>query len=336
MSTGRSHFAQLLVRLFALALRLYPSRVRRELGDEMLLVFRLKVADSTQQGAWKLIILAWREARDLPPAIASAHFRPILGRLDAYFPSTSDQTPWRVALLSLLPFFLGGTLHLALSFQPEWTPRQGSPLYLWFLLLSTLVVLAGCILGIAKKFPRWAYPYPFYLAFSLDILVGYAGYVLQLSFNLRNSFLLYLAVILVVLLLPSLRSFYNHIRQDWTLLSYGLYGFAFYLLSGVDFDETPQLTILVLLPSLLSLVSALAHLRIRLAPVRIAALLLGSYVAILLWLLPIFQGMTSIVIGIIIGSSMLLIWGTLLTAILLAPMLVSDVIHSWRTRQTAR
>ncbi len=334
MSTGRSHFAQFLVRLFALALRLYPSRVRRDLGDEMLLVFRLKVADSTQQGAWKLIILAWREARDLPLAIASAHSRPILGSLDAYFPSTSDQTPWRVALLSLLPFFLGGTLHLVLSFQPEWSPMQASPHQLWFLLLCTLVVLAGCILGIVKKFPRWAYPYPFYLAFSIYAFVSYANFIYQQSFSPRNSFLFYLVGILVILFLPGLRSFYSHIRQDWTLLSYGLYGFAFYLLSGADYDETPQLTLLVLLPSLISLVSALAHLRIRSASIRIAALLLGSYVAIMFWLLPIFQGMISIAVGIIIGSFMVLVWGTMLTTILLAPMLVSDVIHFWRTRQT--
>lgn len=336
MSERAPSFAQMLVRLFALALRFYPTSVRREYGAEMQAVFRMKVMDGAQQGAWKLFGLVWREMCDLPPAVVSAHVQANGGRMDAYFPFTSDRTPWGVSLLSLLPFFIGGTLRLILSYQPGWTPREQSLFYLLFLLLGTLVLLAGCALGSAKKFPRWAYPYPFYLAFSLSTLVGYAVFVFQLYFNSRNSFLFFLVVILVVLLLPGLRSFYSHIRQDWTLLSYGLYGFALYLLSTVDFDETPRLTLLVLLPSLISLLAALAHLRIRSAPVRISVLLVGTYVALFFWLLPIFQGMVSVWLGIVIGSFMLLGYGMLLTAILLAPILVSNAIHFWRTRQAAR
>ena len=336
MSARVSSFAQLLARGFALALQLYPAGVRREYGAEMQAVFRMKVADGAQQGAWKLISLAWREMRDLPPAVVSAHVHANGGLMDAYFPSTSDRTPWGVALLSLLPFFIGGTLRLILSYQPGWTPREQSLFYLLFLLLGTLAVLAGLVLGSAKKFPRWAYPYPFYLAFSLSTLVAYAVFVYQLPFNTRNSFLFFLALILVVLLLPGLRTFYGRIRQDWTLLSFGLYGFALYLLSTVDFDETPRLTLLVLLPSLISLLAALAHLRIRSAPVRIAVLLAGTYASLFFFLLPIFQGMVSVWFGIIIGSFMLLGYGMLLTAILLAPVLVSNVIQFWRTRQAAR
>jgi hypothetical protein len=335
VSTRLSSCAQLLVRLFTLVLRLYPDGVQREYAAEMQAVFCLKVADAAHCGAWTLIILACREALDLPSAIASAHFHAVGGRMQPYFPSTSDQTPWTAALLSLLPFIIAGPLRIILSYQPGWMPRQSSLFYLLFLLFSSLVVTAGLAIGVVKKFPRWAYPYAIYLAFSLYLLAGYALYLFHWNIY-QNNFFLFLAAILFVLWLPGFRSFYRHIPQDWTLLSYGLYGLVLYLLASLDYDETPRLNLLVLLPSLLALCSALAHLRIRSAPVRIAALLAGTFAGLFFWLIPIFQGMVSVWIGIIIGMFMLMAYGIILAAILLAPMLLMPAIHSWRAWRASR
>ena len=55
-----------------------------------------------------------------------------------YFPSTLERTPWPTALLSLLPFLLGGPVRIILSYQPGWDPRQYSVLYFGLLLLSSL------------------------------------------------------------------------------------------------------------------------------------------------------------------------------------------------------
>ena len=336
MSARLSSFAQLLARLFGLALRFYPAGVRREYAAEMQAVFCLKAADAAQQDAWRLFTLACREARDLPIAIASAHFQAVRGRMNPPFPSTSDQTRWPVALLSLLPFILGGPLRIILSYQPDWSPKYASQLYLLFLLLSSLVVAAGFALGAVKKFPRWAYPYPIYLAFSLYILVGYAVSLLHWNIRTGNSFFLFLEIILLVLWLPGFRSFYSNIRQDWTLVSYGLYGIVLYLLASIDFDNTPRLTLLVLLPSLLTLCTALAHLRIRSAFMRIAALLAGTFVGLFVWLIPLFTGWISVWVGVGMGVFLLLVYGTILAAILLAPLMVVSVIHYWLASRAAR
>jgi hypothetical protein len=331
MSAGQPAFARLLAQLFALAIRLYPDQVRSEYADEMQAVFNLKVADAAQQGGWRLFSLACREARDLPQAITKAHLHADRGgMMQPAFPSTSDQTPWPTALLSLLPFFVAGPLRLILNFQPGWRPEERSLVYFTFLLLSSLLVIGGGFAGAVKKFPRWAYPYPVYLAFSVYALAQYANYLFRWDYRLLNSFFLNLVFILIILSLPGLRWFYRHIPQDWTLVTYSLFGIVLFLLAGIDKDETPQLTLLVLLPSLLTLGAALAHLRISSATTRIAVLLAGTFAALLFWLLPIFQGMITVWAGLAIGLLMLLGYGIILTAILLAPLLVSRAIHFWR------
>jgi hypothetical protein len=252
------------------------------------------------------------------------------------FPSTSDQTPWPTALLSLLPFFIAGPVRIILSYQPGWTPEQFSQFYFLFLLLSSLAVTGGFALGVVKKFPRWAYPYAIYLAISLSLLVGYALSLFHLNIYGQNSFFVFLAAILIVLWLPRFRSFYSHIPQDWTLLSYGLYGLVQFLLASIDYDESPRLNLLVMLPSLLILCAALAHLRIRSAFMRIAALLVGTFAGLFFWLFPIFTGMVSVWIGVGMGLLLLLAYGISLAAILLAPLLVIRAIHSWRASRASR
>lgn len=252
-----------------------------------------------------------------------------------YFPSTLERTPWPTALLSLLPFLLGGPVRIILSYQPNWDPRQSSMLYFGLLLLSSLAAAGGLVLGAVNKFPRWAYPYAIYLAFSLYLVVMYTIYLFGWDIRDGSSFFGALAVILIVLGLPGFRSFYRRIPGDWTLLSYGLYGLVLYLLGTIDFDEAPRLTLLVVLPSALSLVTALAHLRIQSGFLRIAALLAGTFTGLFFWLLPIFQGMISIWIGVGMGLFVLLVYGMVLAAILLAPMVVARLIHSRRTAQAA-
>ena len=69
----------------------------------------------------------------------------------------------------------------------------------------------GLALGAAMKFPRWAYPYPVFLAFAIYLLAGYANSRFNWAFDGQNSFFIALAVILVVLWLPGLRAFYRNI-----------------------------------------------------------------------------------------------------------------------------
>jgi len=59
-------------------------------------------------------------------------------------------------------------------------------------------------------------------------------------------------------------------------------------------------------------------------------LLVGVFASLFFWLLPIFQGMVTIWAGLAIGLFMLLGYGMILGAILLAPMLVKRAVHTWR------
>jgi hypothetical protein len=333
---SRATFARLLVRLFALALRLYPQATRREYAAEMQAVFSLQVTDAARRGAAALLLLICREARDLPASIFAAHLQVDGGRMRQFFPSTSDQTPWGAALLSLAPFFIATTLRVVVNFQPGWRPEQASLRYFWFLVFSCLPVFAGLALGALKGFPRWVYPYLFYLPFGIYTALTYAAYQFGWSNDLQNSFWLIQVLILLVLGLPGLRTFYRRIAQDWTLLSYGLFGFVLYLFSTLDKDETPVLTLMVLLPSLLSLGAALAHLRIRSAYARILVLLAGTFFGLFFFLLPIFTNMITIMAGILVGTSVLLVYGSILTALLLAPLLVTGAIRTWRASHPPR
>jgi multisubunit Na+/H+ antiporter MnhG subunit len=325
-----------LVRLFAFSLRLYPAEMRHEVGEEMQAIFRLQAAEAARQSPFNLLILVCREARDLPSAILSAHLHAERGPMRVNFPPTSDQTPWAAALLSLLPFFLAGPLRLILVYQPGWSPKEQSLYYLGFLLFNALVVIAGFVFGAIKKFPRWAYPYVFYLGMSLYVFLGYALSLLDSNIHLINNFLLFDAAILVALWLFGFRSFFTNIRLDWTLLSYGFYSLVFYLFASVDFDESPRLNLQVLLPSLISLGAALAHLRIRSAYPRMLALLTGTALGLFIWLVPVFDGMITFWIGIAIGLFLLAGYGTILVLILLAPMVVNAAVQAWRASHPSR
>lgn len=331
-----NQLAPRLANLFALALRLYPAGVQRECGEEMAAVFRLHAADAAKQGAWALAVLAFREVRGLPVAILSAHFHAVRGRMEPVFPTTSDQTPWPAALLSLLPFFIAGSLRIIVSYQPGWSPVDGSQRYLLYLLLSCLAVAGGLVVGAVKKFPRWAYPYVVTLAFSLSLMVAYAVYLFHFSLYGQNGFFLTLLMLLIPLWLPPLRAFYRRIAQDWTLASYGLYAFVLYILASIEYEGHPTLDLMALLPPLMGLVAALAHLRIRDAFARFAALLVGTFLGLLIWLTPFFLGMISIWAGILIGVIMMLVYGTILLGLLLAPLVIARAVRMWLASRAAR
>jgi hypothetical protein len=118
------------------------------------------------------------------------------------------------------------------------------------------------------------------------------------------------------------RPFWSHIRQDWTHLSYGFFALTMMLASSVDHDESPRLTLLVLVPSLVTLSGALVHLRAKTRVGRILALVVSLTIALPVWILPISDGMMGSpaaraeVFGILFGGYFLLL------AFLLAPALI--------------
>ena len=246
-----------------------------------------------------------------------------------YFPGTSDRTPWRIAFLSQVPFLFAGPLAVIVGYQPSWGAGQFPSLASIFLIITAVSICLGFILGILHKFPRWAYLYMGYGLILLIVLTG--NLVNRIAWDFPYAGLLPLAVaalaILFTALLPAFRPFYAHIRQDWTLLSYALYAFTLLILSVQDHDEAPRLTLLVLLPSLIGLLGALAHLRLASAVQRVFTLLLSMLLAALIYSLPLFNSMGGSVDGFLLALNVLLILWLALAALIIAPMLIGLFSH---------
>jgi len=66
---------QILVRMYARLLSLYPQQYRAEYGEELQAVFGLVANEAAQQGMFSVIKLGWRELRDLPGAAIREHWQ---------------------------------------------------------------------------------------------------------------------------------------------------------------------------------------------------------------------------------------------------------------------
>jgi hypothetical protein len=241
-----------LERLFRLALLLYPAGVRREYAPEMQAVFRLKALDAAQRGALSLALFACREARDLPGAVMRAHLyeRKAKMELDTgdYTPGVS-LSPWKIAAV-FLPFALAllFTLRnmLPVTFFTGRNMLTGAIFNALIIILFGLVVLIW-IAGLAASFPVWALPslgmlffiFYFYLlkltaqaaVFMLVMVPLFGGWPKDLLPGTLMLLLVSFATLLTVggallVMLALLPKFRGRVRQDWTLLSFFLYGMA--------------------------------------------------------------------------------------------------------------
>lgn len=323
-----------LARLYAAALQLYPAAVRSEYGAEMQAVFALHMQAAARRGGLALLLAALRELRDLPFAAAAARWSAFGGSMSTVYPTTSDQTPWAAALLSLLPFVLAGPVRVALVFVSNYgIPSRQTALaeyYLPYLALTSALLLAGFVLGALLRFPRWSYPYAIGLFYALTSAYSTAAWV----FGWKPAgplFYQLIAGMLLLLCLPGLRRFYHNIRHDWTLLSYGIYGLVLLLLATFDRDETPVLTAQVLLPSVIGLAAALAHLRIRQARARLLVLVAAALAGVLVLLLPVLDGMHESIFGVLIWLVLVLGFGGVLAGLLLSPLLVVSALQRGRS-----
>jgi hypothetical protein len=241
------------------------------------------------------------------------------------FPQASEQTPVRAALLSLAPFLVAGPLMVVVSYHPWWDPagaRWTDPLAIGAI---SLLISLGFGIGAMRRFPRWSYPYAFYLLMLLIFAVTYL--VNGTPWDINHEPAVALAVIaaaaLVMTAVPALRPFYANVRRDWTLLSYGLFAFSMIIFCTQDRDVSPRLTFLVLLPSLITLAGAFLYLRLASTAWRIAALLASTLLGGLVWIVPLFDTMIGSMTDFIVSLRLLLtVWGAL-GGLLIVPALIA-------------
>lgn len=339
--------APTLVRLYNLGLRLYPATFRKEYAEEMQTIFRLRLEDANRSGGIAVLGLACREALSLPAGVAAAHaqarksleflsfilglFNLLLERgskmaIRRLFPKTAEQTPWSVAILSLIPFLLSGPLAPLLNYHPWWDADQVPWLATARLPVTVGLLSLGFLTGILKQFPRWSYLYSLYFVVLLPL--GIISLINKFFFKINPDFQGYIFLLLAVLViiasrsLPFLRPFFRNMRQDWTLLSYAFFAGTILLLATNDSDESPMYTLQVQLPSLIAWLGALAYLRLADPVKKIGALLGAVFLGVLIWWWPFFDGNSSSLVGLLTVSGLLISYWLGLGGLILAPMLI--------------
>lgn len=291
------------VRLYALLLQLYPTRFRAEFVDEMQVVFAEAATEAAKRGRLSLATLCLRELRGCPLAVIGEHLRErTFQRMNTQSqPSSNDQPVSLAALLVMLALFSMPALFAV--------PAIGWGLWVRNILpLLTLVLVLGAVLvGAMRGLPRWSLPH-FGAVLSFLILLAiqslftawdsWWGQVyrrlvnpsdmlsrLLWQFHLPVLFWLFMLVtvalaLFVFALVNPLRPLYQRLRQDWTQVSFALYGAAMAMFL-VDFDDYQHEAIYMLACMVCLAAGAWAYLRSSHPRRRIAVLLAGVTLAML-------------------------------------------------------
>ncbi|MGE5265014.1 MAG: hypothetical protein ACM3S0_16660 [Acidobacteriota bacterium] len=242
---------KLLPRVYASLLYLYPRVFRDEFAEEMLKTFADMATEASQGGELRLLAFCWREFRDLPIAVVREHLRE-RGNMKSRtgevrgLPSVSSLGMFSAAAPFLLFALIAviNMLHLGANAVPDW---------LAYVFLS--IFLLPLLIGLFRGIPRWCLP-------SIGVIASLISYGLRLSFHPNMSnwttmsdpwiirmtiqaglswvglLVLTVSFLTITLVLPPLRSAYTRIRQDWTLLSYCLYG-AMFMALVFTFEDYP-------------------------------------------------------------------------------------------------
>jgi len=233
-----------LTRVYLACLALYPAAYREQYGEELAYAIRASVADARANGRRALAGLAWRELRDLPPALLAAHLSQWEGRAmklqaGVHLPDGPIRSYWLVALF--VPFMIPLVMALG-AFTAAGGPLR---LYTALVLILGLAAMATGVLGLAKGCPAWALPTLGALLFiawsSLKWMAQ--GAILAVLWPLGNYWpdaipdrlaqqarldvaFLAIAVFMAALLLLLSPPLWRRARRDWSSLSFLLYGMS--------------------------------------------------------------------------------------------------------------
>jgi hypothetical protein len=261
---------QWLTRFYSALLRLYPLNFRLEFGEEMQDSFSQALNDAGQKGGLAVGRLCLKELASLPGSIVLVRRQGSWARPGAarWASVHLAEHSWGELLLALAVFLLPAGMVL-INHSPQGSSTSGLQAALLFL----VVMMA---LGWLGGFPLWSVPY-------VGIVLVIAGYlhlfwwvaalvspslisnftpgpwdrstylVLQVVSNGMLWLMLFCLTLLVVALLAVFNRFQLllvRVRNDWTLLSYVLYGesvFALLLLESYRDEVNFAMTSLICL-----------------------------------------------------------------------------------------
>lgn len=228
--------------LYQAILHLFPRSFQQDFGAEMRMVFEDVLEDAAGKGQPVLVRAALREIASLPLAALRLHLAGEKSLPGARFPGW-EGPPTRNERLLLLVLFALPILGLY-SQPPAFISSQ------WLVYLICGLAIGVLVAGFVQGFPRWSLPY-------LGLVLSSASFVLimqcgadslspqalaKLEFLPQNestrlvaetlwSGLVWLSLFVTVglflgllLLLKRCQLMLRRIRQDWTLVSYILYG----------------------------------------------------------------------------------------------------------------
>ena len=253
-------------RIHDLLLTLYPREYLGEYGDELQTVFNLSMDEAT--GRYEVILIFVRELAGLPKGIISEYLRErrktkmsgkFISRFN--FPQGSILETSAVLLPFILTYVLYRlTIYLNVSIS-------NMPFWVEYLIGLTFLgsVIGMCVAGLHLGTPRWSLPFLGFvfsiinlLASTLVINPDWRGFpfLFQASRFIRGfvyeglfwsvMFILVVLLVLFTALIPRFRPFYQHLKNDWTLLAFVIYGavpFAIILTFDDYQGERPYLLI---------------------------------------------------------------------------------------------
>ena len=245
---------QFIHNVYGLLLSFLPKNYREEYGEELQTVFELSLEEAAAKGGFELEKLVLRELVSLPQAIFLEHLRQRrMSKMTGNFASRFEFAPGTrsEAWAALVPFLFFGALQTllgyfyVLDFAPSWLVKLYAILF-WSFGLGLFV------LGFIKRFPRWFMPYigapmPFISLWLFNVVIeklqGVWWYRLPFflsAFMLEG--LLWMGLVFMLILFLALTNlipksrFYRRLREDWTLVSFIVYG-AVPLALVFTFDE---------------------------------------------------------------------------------------------------
>lgn len=250
------------IRLYTRMLHLYPTNFRDEFAEEMTAVFIEALSDVQQRKRLALLIWCGWELTGLFAGVVREQWHSLRREEAVMSPTnpvnhTSDtdqserETPLAI-LAGIFPFVLFGLSYVLKGVNYHaplaWLGRGTSGIhgYLGFIVLG--LVLIGLGIGWAQRFPRWSYAYLGVTVASSVLLADTATPGLRLfgyTFGREQwgwrAWLPLLALIGIMLLrtrsLQPVRQLFVGMWQDWTQLSFFLYGALTWLIIGVSYDN---------------------------------------------------------------------------------------------------
>jgi hypothetical protein len=304
--------------VYAVLLRLYPHHFRAEFGDEMQSVFADAVKDAAKCGLAAVLVVCAREVWELPRNVVCEHWGSLQKgnvRMNDTAALDDHPSPWLGTLIGALPFLLFGPITVLLAY-PYSYPRFVALVNI----IYPLVMLIGLAAGWRARWPRWSFSYltacALLLDFQINELRNWITLAVPRAFGLQPTWLLgglaYSLSLALFVLVPALalvlictvrwlRPLYLSIRRDWTQLSFGLSVATAFMLSGIDHEEDARLTLAVILPGVIVLLSAVAHLRSTNKIQRVLSLALGLLVALAVstwrhWYYPIYGAFLAVIV----------------------------------------